>query len=215
MSIFGRRRPVDQGSVGPASQNLIQTPDLARKLVTRYAIREKSPAPTLAAEIVPVVLVDDLVGESDLIVPRIRPASGGFFSTSAATNNWVHLFNPKGSRTILHVQYLVIHLSAAGDLRIQSWTPAAATPAGVDQASKGFRTGLLGGQTPVGTVFGDNTGAALPGAQIGWLPLAVATFLLPFDHVLDEGNVLSFGTTAAYSGTIGGTFFWTEETKER
>lgn len=199
----------------PESMNLIQTPDIARKLVTRYGIREKSPAPTLAAEVVPVVLVDELVGESDLIRPRIRPATGAIVGTSAATVNWLHLWNPATSKTIVHLQYLIIRVSAATDnLVFHSWGTSAPPPGG-QTTLKGFRNGLFGGESPVAQQFSDQATGPTGGVAISRLPIFTATLIIPFDHVMDEGNVLSLGASVVYTGTMTISWFWTEEAKER
>jgi len=215
MRLFGRRTPGESGSVPPASQNLIQTPDLARKLVTRYGIRERSPAPTLAAEVVPVVLVDDLIGESDLIVPRIRPACGFVVGSPAAATMSVTLSNPAGSRTIVHLYYFFVETFATAIDRLSIRAHGGPIGGAVEQTTKGFRNTLLGGQAPVAKLFADT---ALYGGGVLLSRTRVAINqqpLIPFDFVISEGTFLTFENATAATTECTVSLFWSEETVER
>lgn len=196
----------------PTDINRIQTPDLARKLVTRYGLREKSPAPTLAMEVVPVVLVDDLIGESDLIVPRIRPAAGQLRNTSAAATNHIHLINPAASKVILHMYYFVFHCDVASQ-QVQ-WRSHADSTNTVN-GTQGFRNTLLANQSPVGQVRGQ-FGAAISGAILGNARnQTTVSVIVPFDHVIDQGNVFTVETILVLTGILSVSFVWSEENTER
>lgn len=194
-----------------ADYNKIQVPDLGRKLVSRYGIREKSPVPTLASEVVPVVLVDDLIGESDIITPRIRPAAGMLRLTSAATTSHIHLINPVNSRTILHLFYFYVTGSTTGDVNFRSH----ADPTNTVNGSTGFRNTLLANQSPVGQVQGQQT-AAISGAIIGLGRMNTGIGqLIPFDHVIAQGNVFTVETNLVLTGTLHVFYVWSEESMDR
>lgn len=191
--------------------NVIQVPDLSRKLVTRYGLREKAPAPTLATEVVPVVLVDDLIGESDLIRPRIRPCAGQLAFNAAAETPIAGLMNPAGSRVICHVYYFVLSSTALSQWDLHFTGTPTITTAGVT----GFRNGLMPGASPAGQMRGIQNGPS-PGGAIEQSVRAVANnnFILPFDAVLDEGQGLQFRAQAAYTGLVTVNCVWTEEDKQ-
>lgn len=193
---------------GQQTQNLIQVPDISRKLVTRYGLREKAPAPSIAAEVVPVILVDDLVGESDLITPRIRPAAGQVENTAAAAIWLGGLVNPAGSGVIIHLYYFLIASTATAALDIHfTGTPGA----GITGVS-GFRNGLLPAQSPAGVMQSHTTGVS-PGGSIE-MKIRVGSSLFtvfPFDCVLAEGQGIQARTPAAFTGTMSISAVWSEE----
>jgi len=190
--------------------NLIQVPDLSRKLVTRYGLREKSPTPTLAAEVVPVVLVDDLVGESDLIRPRIRPCAGSLQQATVAQQFLGGLMNPAGSRVIIHLYYLWI----SGTATVQYDIHFTGTPGVGVTGSMGFRNGLLPAQAPAGQMVGHITGISPGGVVEGRIRAGGATMaLLPFDAVLDEGQGVQI-RGAASTTTAEINMAWSEEDKQ-
>lgn len=193
--------------------NLIQVPDISRKLVTRYGLREKAPSPTLAAEVVPVVLVDDLVGESDLIRPRIKPAAGSMQQTATSQYVCQGLVNPANSGVIIHVYYLVLSSTVVAQWNLTfTGTPYQ----GVLVGSSGYRNGLFPNQLPVGTLRGNvsATPFAIGGVVEMRLRSSSAGFgVFPFDAVLDEGQGLQVVSPAAISGTHECSVVWSEEAK--
>src|SRR5512139_347469 len=195
------------------SANLIQVPDISRKLVTRYGLREKAPSPTLAAEVVPVVLVDDLVGESDLIRPRIKPCAGQLQQVAAAQYVCQGLVNPQNSGVIIHVYYLLLTGSAVVLWNLMfTGTPYIGVVVGVS----GYRNGLFPGQTPVGTMRGNVSAVpfGIGGAVEMRLRNSSAGFgITPFDAVLDEGQGLQLVTPAVATGTFECSYVWSEEAK--
>lgn len=195
--------------------NLIQVPDLSRKLVTRYGLREKAPAPTLATEVVPVVLVDDLIGESDLIRPRIRPAAGWGEAVMAAQHCTLGLFNPPGSRVVLHLYYFLLTNSTIGLYNLHfTGTPTTGAPS---NSGSGFRNGLMPGASPAGRFGASVTGGpAPPGGSVEAVVRLGSNLLvtLPFDCVIDEGQGVQLATTAAITSTLYATAVWTEEDKQ-
>lgn len=190
--------------------NLLQVPDLSRKLVTRYGLREKSPCPTLAAEIVPVVLVDDLIGESDLIKPRIRPCAGCFTLVTAAQAMAGGLRNPAGSRVIIHVYYAVVGGSALGAWNLHF----TGTPNTGSTGLSAFRNGLFPAQTPIGQIVGDLAGGSPGGVVLHKARHAGnGQAIIPFDAVLDENQALQFQQSGVSTGSYDVSFVWTEEDK--
>lgn len=195
------------------SANLIQVPDISRKLVTRYGLREKAPSPTLAAEVVPVVLVDDLVGESDLIRPRIKPCAGQIQFTAAAQYCIKGLVNPANSGVIIHVYYLLVTGSVVA---LWNLTFTGTPYQGVSIGVSGYRNGLFPGQTPIGTMRGTVSAApiAIGGAIEMRLRNSSAGFgITPFDAVLDEGQGLQLVSNAPVTGTFECSYVWSEEAK--
>jgi hypothetical protein len=205
-----RSGPVGQRAADPpSSRNLIQGGDIARKLVTRFGLRESNPSPTVALEVVPVVIVDELLAESDLFNPRIRPASGfGIAQTVAATGS-VRLQNPAGSRVIAHVSYVTISGGATlATVQFRSSSPVQLAPVGFT----GFRTALLPNQLPVCTIASetpktDNSGAIIAGMRV----TSSQVVLIPFDFVLNQGQTFAVEETTGSSTAFQVTFFWTEE----
>lgn len=190
--------------------NVIQVPDLSRKLVTRYGIREKAPAPTLSTEVVPVVLVDDLIGESDLIRPRIRPCTGALELTPAAQNPALGLVNPTGSGVVAHVYYVIIAGTATAGYSLHF----TGTPITTTTGTKGFRSGLFAAQSPVCDVKGQaNVGS--PGGAIECYVRhpANSQAIVPFEAVLDEGQGLQLYALTVLTSTVHCTVIWTEEDK--
>lgn len=219
-SLTDRARAIRGQSMNPRSVteiasptvNLIQTPDIARKLVTRFGIREKSPSPTLASEVVPVVLVDDLIGESDLIVPRIKPCAGGGFIPNANGALGIGLVNPAGSGMVLHVYYFWVNSAAAFGYNIMSADALAFDfePAGGD----GYRNQLLEGTTPVGKTGNFAAGPVNVRVLGGGRSFSGVAGIIPFDFVVDEGDMLCLYQTAALVATdTWFTFVWSEESK--
>jgi len=192
--------------------NQIQVPDLSRKLVTRYGLREKSPTPTLAAEVVPVVIVDDLVGESDLIRPRIRPCAGTGDVTPVAQTVVMGLVNPAGSGVVVHLYYFIVQCAATVLFDIHF----TGTPATNIFGASGFRNGLLPAQTPAGFIGGSVTGVSPGGVVFGHLRGGITSNVFPFDCVLDEGQGVQLRTKAgAVSSTqMDSTWIWSEEDKK-
>lgn len=210
------RRHAMPPALAQQPMNLIQVPDLSRKLVTRYGIREKAPAPTLSTEVVPVVLVDDLIGESDLVRPRIRPASGFQELTTAANSMVSGLVNPNGSRVVAHLYYFVITNTTNTGYQIHfTGTPTLATVS----TNKGFRNGLMSSttglpQSPVCFLSGNVPGVSPGGGIEGFVQVGNnLNVILPFDAVLDEGQGVQFFNPTAVTTTVRVTAFWTEEDK--
>lgn len=197
------------------SANLIQVPDISRKLVTRYGLREKAPSPTLAAEVVPVVLVDDLVGESDLIRPRIKPCAGQLAVTAAA--QWVVLgvWNPPNSGVILHLYYFVAMGTGSALFNL---TFTGSPFAGVTVGVSGYRNGLFPNQSPVGSMRGGlsaiDPAAAMGGAiEMKYRNGVTTGGIFPFDAVLDEGQALQAVSSVAITGSHEMSMVWSEEAK--
>jgi hypothetical protein len=191
--------------------NVIQVPDISRKLVTRYGLREKSPTPTLAAEVVPVILVDDLVGESDLIKPRIRPCAGTHELNPVAQTVLFGLMNPDDSGVIIHLYYFLLQSSSTVvfDLHFTG-TPGT----GVD-GTKGFRNGLLPAQAPAGLMTGHLTGVNPGGVIEAKLRGSTVSNIFPFDAVLDEKQGIQLRTSGGgvQTSSVILTCIWSEEDK--
>lgn len=195
---------------GQQPMNLIQVPDLTRKLVTRYGLREKAPAPTLSPEIVPVVLVDDLIAESDLIRPRIRPCAGFCQVNTAAAQGLVGLRNPSGSGVIIHLQYFVIGGTTGSAWRVHfTGTPNTNNP-----TPGAFRNGLFPSQTPSGILNFDNSAPTPGGAVLAFVRAATLNnTIYPFDAVIDENQSIQLRHDVAVTGFYEFTAVWTEEDK--
>jgi len=214
---FGKlvQRALDQRRAAPApeafrqSQNTIQVPDLGRKLVTRYGLREKSPTPTLAPEVQAVVLVDDLTAESDLIRPRIRPVSGRLAVTGATTPVVLGLQNPIGSGIIIHTQFATLDAIGAG-IRGNFFFNTVA--AGATIGTQVYRNGLFVGNPPAGRMIGGTT--AIAGGTIfarGAAPSTVSA-VYPLDFVLAPGQVIQWQSeSVTLTVPVDCGFVWTEE----
>lgn len=214
----GAARPVPGKPINvqipQADLNKIQTPDIGRKLVTRYGLREKAPVPTIATEVVPVILVDDLIGESDLIRPRIRPAAGFIRAVGAAQVVSCTLQNPASSNTIIHLYYFIVSMSATPtDVR---WRSHAVAPLSDTPAQKGFRNTLFSNEGPVGIIHANVPATDFGGAQFGGMRGTTQNpMIIPWDHVIAANAMVSVETAANFTGNLDVTFVWSEEPTER
>ena len=85
-----------------APAGLIQDPEFNTRLVKRFGLRERVSAPTLAPEIQPVVLVDDVFNVPDYAATQRRRCAGSAsFATTVSELGFVELFNPATSSVLV------------------------------------------------------------------------------------------------------------------
>lgn len=183
----------------------IQVPELARKLARRFGITGYSPAPTLAPEIVPVAIVENLTdpNEEDTGFERLCI---GTFSQANVAGQYSHaqLLNPTGSGIIVNVEALYLHADNATTLRLKDYDTALTTA-----ADAYFRDRRLEGRP--GAQVRNQADVAMLGTTLGNFAVATAadTIAIPLDFLLPEGKAIAVvGVTVNLY--LYGTFFWSE-----
>ena len=106
--------------------NLIQAPEIIRRLAVKLGIRQAHIAPTLAENVVPVILLDDLTDRDQSDVRRCAGGVSGI-SAGAFLFNAV-LFNPVASGIVAKVSRLFVGLGAADQINV-GLSPAINVPA--------------------------------------------------------------------------------------
>lgn len=111
-------RRVQGGSLDRGSaDNLVQAPHIRRRLQRALNLKEMAPAPSVASEIQPVILVDDLTREKadsalDWYVTAEHTAAAGLASE-------LEFFNPPGSGRHVRITAIDIQATASGFARWQ------------------------------------------------------------------------------------------------
>lgn len=181
----------------------IQAPELARRLQRKFDTDGPGPTHTLAPEIVPVVLVEDLTPALPEDTGFIRQCVGTVYQAGVAAE-YAHaqLFNPDGSGSILHAEMAVVSIGAADTVNVAFYD----TRLGND-GSVYFRDRRLAG-SPVGAVTNDSGGAEL-GTNIAPIESpGDEAITIPLDIILapGQGLVLNVGVNNALNAS----FWWTE-----
>jgi len=99
---------------GPAESGLIQEPDIQRRLVRAYGLRDRTAAATLAPELVPVVIVDD-VREPDATRTGLRIPFAAYteVTVGAGGSGVAVLKNPAGSGVVARVTEVMVSQTVA------------------------------------------------------------------------------------------------------
>jgi len=167
----------------------IQSSDPGRKLRERYDLVGASPAPFLAPELVPVVIVDDLTEFDVLSAEFERPCT--VHETQGAPGAGVHavvmLANPSGSGVLAIGDD--VYLSTAPGGRI-NWRLFASAPVIADHGQ--FRDSRLPGTPACGSVA--TTSGVAPDddwqIQLADLSIDTAGVIYPLPYVISPGFVL-------------------------
>jgi hypothetical protein len=94
----------------PAEYNLIQRPDLLRRLTQRLGIRQMHVAPALSEGVQTVVVLEDLTRQADALIPF---AIGMGTIVFGAGQPAVHLFNIPGSGIRVKVEQAIVTVGLA------------------------------------------------------------------------------------------------------
>ncbi len=142
----------------PLDVNLIQRGEIQSRLVRGLGIRERSPAPHLAGEISPVVLVEDLSRISPLNPPSDHRPCIVAQATTPAAGQFItlQLRNPTGSGVVLSVMN-VIWASTTNDQIRAGFLSGVLSTAGPSPA---FRDRRLSTALPATRTFSQSFAAA-------------------------------------------------------
>ncbi len=186
----------------------IQVPEIARKIQRRFGTDGPAPTHTIAPEIVPVALVEDLTDTTPEDTGFQRACFGYSGQSGAASNNsHVQLFNPAGSGVMLHVEAALVSIGSAGnaDLRYHD------TELSTAGSNESFRDRRIGGR-PVGRTSAQNNGSAL-GTSLATLALpGTESIQVPVDVLLDEGQGILF-LAASQNISVTCLWYWQERSK--
>jgi len=183
----------------------IQDPSLSRKLRRRFDVKGAPPAPALAEEIFPVVLVADLTAVDQEDQGYERPCiTYSTVGALAGNRSQSQLKNPWGSNTIITVELVIVGAGAAGQHYLRQYD----TDLTGGTVSTFFRDRRLDG-SPVGQGRYQQTGP-LGSIFVGVrLPSANDSAIIPVDFVLKPGQgILWCGGADNVATDV--TFYWTE-----
>jgi len=112
--VIHRRQLLSGGSrsrsFGPMNQ--IQNPLLNRRLADRLQLKESAPIPTVATELQPVVIVDDLT-KAENPETGIEAAMFGGIGAAAGQTNVAQLFNRVGSNRLIKPRWIKVSHDSA------------------------------------------------------------------------------------------------------
>jgi len=184
---------------------LIQVPDIARKLARRFGIDGPAPADTLAPEIVPVVLVEDLTAPDEEDSGYERTCIGKQSVGALAANySYVQLYNPSGSGVLVVVEAMILSVGGNSAISIRNYDTAA-TSLGTDLS---FRDRRLSG-APAAQVRYVQSGANLGDAVAQAFAVGNDQYLTPLDFLLSPGKGLCTRPDTQNVQNIT-TLFWSE-----
>lgn len=191
---------------------MIQTPRPVQKLRGEYKLREQLDL-TLASELVPVVLVDDLSGPSvaDPGYPRdamgIISVPGG----GAGTNVQCVCVGTGNRGKIYRINRAIVQKPTAGRAQIQLGLGATITGL-TNIVTKGYLDGRVGTEVPDLSIQESTPlTAAIDGTQVGIISFDVADQQLDIDlgWILPGGEFASIVNQTA-DEQLRVTYFWTE-----
>jgi hypothetical protein len=209
--------------------NLIQAPELLRRLYQRLGLRQAHIAPTLAQDVQAVVLIDDL---RDPGVSRLKHYGGAVQAVTDAVNRpGCVILNPTGSGVLARLIELQVNHNE-NEAVTQQPSVAAYLQAPVNnnglitQVTAFFGLSLDAVSRPPASqaALGRDSAVALFGGTIGLPatgPIAgnrlsgssgVAVYKFGSGVVMDQGSSVSvIGNSIAAGSFVSCTFLWTEE----
>jgi len=185
----------------------IQVPEIVSKLRRRFQLKGHASISTLAPELVPVIVVEDVTDAmEDVWVPAMAHGIEG-----ATVNEYsMHLLaNPVGSSRIIIIDDIFVQSTAAVEVQLRGRTASNLTNVdGVvwrDTRKRGFPTAVYSTGSNVAAV-GDNL--HFNNLQL----LAGETMRVPLTYILDEGEGLLLRCVLVNTAFHAG-YLWRERDK--
>lgn len=100
---------------------LIQVPEIARKIQRRFGTDGPAPVHTVAPEIVPVAIIEDLTQAGPEDTGFLRFCIGYSDPPTPAASNYCHaqLFNPASSGVLVHLEGAYCSVASASKIYVQ------------------------------------------------------------------------------------------------
>lgn len=182
-----------------------QAPEIVDRLKRRFGIVGSAGIDTIAPEIVPVVLVEDLQRERSF--PLYRECIGGDTNGPVVAQfSYLQLLNPAGSNILVTIERFIVSATAAGAVDLRELDAALA---GLSTL-KGFRDRRIPGD-PVAELRGGSDAGAL-GSQVGLVTIpANEALTVRVDYTLTPGRGFACNSDQT-NVQFRASFFWTERT---
>jgi hypothetical protein len=195
--------------------NEIQVGRVNAILTKLLSMKEGSPSPVLAPEVLPVVVLENDRPEY-VFLGGGKLCAGGLEQAAVALERpFVQLFNPVGSGVLLVVHYAKFESTTTQQIQVGlSRTPATTNPAGA-AGPRDLRGVAIGSLGVVGQMRSQTSTLAQPAFYLIYDHVHVnfEPGFLPFPIILDPGSgLLISGTTNATN--MRASFAWTERALE-
>jgi len=197
--------------------SLIQRGDIANRLIRRFGLKQRSPAPELNRSVQPVVIVDDIRESTEYEFRTSRHCMGSVsVGALAANNSQVSLKNPTGSGIIARVRQLWISSEALSRPAVLLNQGTLTTLFGSTvKAFLDSRLGIATSGVPICQLRSLQSVAA-PGPQLldDHFLLAATVRLLPHVQIiLNPGDQLTVHNQTL-NASIFATYYWVETNAE-
>lgn len=186
----------------------IQTPEPGQKLQRLYSIPGNAPAPTLAPEIVPVVIIDDATkDENPQAFSFPRPAIGALqLGASVGERNEYVLLALTGTNLLVTVHRIVISFTGQQNLELVFPTSLSGF---VAVTTKAFRDTRLGGAPSAFLGDQQNAGTTAGPVVARQRVLGNTAVVIDGPFILSEGaSIVVRGDSDNLAGEA--TFYWSE-----
>ena len=197
-----------------SEHNLIQAPELLRRLASRLGMRQMHISPALTEGITPVIIVDDISepGSGPAITRRTLLGQVTSVGNGSTTYGACFLWNPAGGTRVCRVRRITVGVTASvvGSFRLVLY-PIASAPSGNAGVSYWQDMRLAG--TAAGRVMEMPLSAGQLGTFHGAYNWSGAGQMIvePANMVLPPGTAVCMANVTGFSNGLSVVFEWDEE----